>query len=238
MQYLGTEAAARNVVDSVIAAQSVDVPLAGRWAIVGQSQGAGAALGAAQRATALSAGTGLDYRGVVATGTPAYIEYPGSLFGPVFPPIALPSGLTTYMLYILAGFLDARPDIDTRSALTPRAEQLVDQARTRCLPEMSEITNGLDSRTVFSRPLADVPGLSAALQEYMATPDRGYDRPIFLGQGLLDTDVPAPFALTLAGALAANGQPVTLRVYPTDHSGTVGASTADSTPWLATVMAP
>lgn len=238
MQYLGTEAAGRNLVDSVMAAQYLDLPLAKRWAVIGQSQGAGAALGAAQRATRLSAGSGLDYRGVVATGTPAYIEYPGTLFGPTVPPFALPRALTTYMLYILAGFLDARPDIDTRSALTPRAEQLIDQARTLCLPAMGELTDDVDSRTLFSRPLADVPGLSAAVHAYMATPDRGYDRPIFLGQGLYDTDVPAPFALTLAAALTANGQPVTLRVYPTDHSGTVNASIADSTPWLARLMEP
>ncbi|WP_028463206.1 S9 family peptidase [Nocardia sp. 348MFTsu5.1] len=236
MQYLGREAAARNIVDSVIAAHALGLPLAERWAIVGQSQGAGAALSAAHVATALSAGSGLDYRGVVATGTPAYINYPIDLLGPDVPPATLPAGLNSYVLYILAGFLDARPDIATRSALTPRAEQLIDQARILCIPVMAEITEGLDLRTLFSKPLAGVPGLPDALSDYMAIPDRGYDRPIFLGQGLLDRDVPAPLSLTLAAALAANGQPVTLNVYPKDHSGTVLTSTVDSTPWLARLM--
>jgi hypothetical protein len=238
MQYLDREAAARNIVDSVIAAQSLGLPLAKRWAIVGQSQGAAAGLSAAHPATALSAGSGLDYRGVVATGAPAYINYPIGLVGPDFPPVTLPAGLNSYVLYILAGFLDARPDIATTSALTPRAVQLIGQARSLCLPSMVELAEGLDLRTLFSKPIAEVPGLTDALNAYMAIPDRGYDRPIFLGQGLLDRDVPAPSALTLAAALAANGEPVTLKVYPTDHSGTVMTSTGDSTPWLAQLMQP
>jgi len=36
-----------------------------------------------------------------------------------------------------------------------------------------------------------LPGVSEALDEYMGTPVSGYDRPIFLGAGLLDRDVPA-----------------------------------------------
>ncbi|MCB1293873.1 MAG: prolyl oligopeptidase family serine peptidase, partial [Gordonia sp.] len=85
--------------------------------------------------------------------------------------------------------------------------------------------------------LSSLPNVRAALTEYMGTPYRGYDRPIFLGQGLLDKDVPAPSALSLYAQMKANNQPVELHVYPDkDHSGTVLASLKDSTPFVARIM--
>src|SRR3546814_10644469 len=60
---------AHGVIDSVIAAHRMDLALSPKWAIVGQSQGGGAAVASARWATEFSAGSGLDYRGVVATGT-------------------------------------------------------------------------------------------------------------------------------------------------------------------------
>ena len=47
-------------------------------------------------------------------------------------------------------------------------------------------------------------------------------------------DVPPDLTLRFHDRLVANGQPVVLKVYPDDdHSGTVLASMADSTPFLA-----
>ncbi|MFW0786215.1 lipase family protein [Gordonia sp. CPCC 206044] len=237
LSYLNGEVAAHSIVDSVKAAHQMDLPLAPRWAIVGQSQGAGAALNGAQRATRLSRGTDLDYRGVVATGTPANIEQIIALGGPDFPPVRLPAGLTTYALYILAGVIDARPDLHVSSVLTPLGKDYVARAREVCYPEMHEFMDGRDLRTVFRAPLSSIPGIRQALTEYMGTPYTGYDRPIFLGQGLRDTDVPAPSALSLYAQMRANNQPVDLHVYPDqDHSGTVIASMPDSTPFLARIM--
>lgn len=91
----------------------------------------------------------------------------------------------------------------------------------------------------FSAPLNSVPGLPAALEAYMSTPTSGYDRPIFLGQGLQDRDVPAQSTLTLYDQLTADNQDVQLRLYPEqDHSGTVLASLPGSTPFLARILAP
>ncbi|MEE4023902.1 prolyl oligopeptidase family serine peptidase [Gordonia sp. PKS22-38] len=237
MSYLNGDSEAHSIVDSVKAARQTGLPLSNRWAIVGQSQGAGAALNGAHQATALSRGSGLDYRGVVATGTPANIEQVIALGGPDFPPVTLPAGLNTYAAYILAGFIEARPDLGVRSALTPRGAELVAAARTLCYAEMADLMTGVDLRTLFRRPLAGIPGVREGLADYMGTPYSGYDRPIFLGQGLLDTDVPAPSALSLYAQMTAAGQPVELHVYPAeDHSGTVLASIRDSTPFLQRIM--
>jgi hypothetical protein len=71
------------------------------------------------------------------------------------------------------------------------------------------------------------------------TPTSGYDRPLFLGVGLLDRDVPPSSTLTFHDELVQNHQDVELHVYPDeDHSGTVLASMADSTPFLQRMFAP
>ncbi|RPA59526.1 alpha/beta hydrolase [Gordonia oryzae] len=235
MNYLSGTAEAQSVVDSVRAAQQMNLPLAKKWAIVGQSQGAGAALNAARRATALSAGSGLDYRGVVATGTPANIEQIVALGAPT--PLALPTALNIYTAYILAGFADARPDLNVPGILTPRGRQIIAKARTLCYAEMQPVVQGVTLGEILATPVSSIPNVRAALTEYMGTPFSGYDRPIFLGQGLLDTDVPAPSALSLYAQMVAAGQPVDFHVYPTqDHSGTVLASIPDSTPFVARIM--
>ncbi|GAB18763.1 hypothetical protein GOEFS_064_00020 [Gordonia effusa NBRC 100432] len=237
MSYLNGRSEAHSIVDSVKALGQLDVPVAKRWAIVGQSQGAGAALNGARYATELSRGTGLDYRGVVATGTPANIEQIIALGSPTFPPVTLPAGLNTYAAYIMAGFIDARPDLHPEQVLTPYGKRIVAQARELCYPEMSELMDGKQLTKLFARPITSIPGVRQALADYMGTPASGYDRPIFLGQGLRDIDVPAPSALSLYAQMKANNQPVELHVYPSqDHSGTVYASMADSTPFLGRIL--
>lgn len=237
MSYLNGQTEAQSIVDSVKAAQQMGLPLSKKWVIIGQSQGAGAALNAARRATALSRGSGLDYRGVVATGTPANIEQVVALAGPGFPPVTLPAGLNTYATYIMAGFSEARPDLRPESVLTPLGKSLVAKARTLCYPEMHSVMTGRNVSTMFRVPLTSIPGVRDALTDYMGTPYSGYDRPIFLGQGLLDTDVPAPSALSLYAQMRAAGQPVEFHLYPAkDHSGTVLASMPDSTPFVARIL--
>ncbi|MFD4433856.1 lipase, partial [Nocardia sp. NPDC058497] len=68
-------------------------------------------------------------------------------------------------------------------------------------------------------------------------PESGYDRPLFLGQGLRDTDVVTPETLRFAALLEATRQPTTLHTYPTDHDGTVNASLVDSLPFVRKLFA-
>ncbi|HEY7042937.1 MAG TPA: prolyl oligopeptidase family serine peptidase [Nocardioidaceae bacterium] len=232
-------ATAHSVVDSVIAMHHMDLPLSPKWAIVGQSQGGGAAVNSARWATEFSRGTGLDYRGVVATGTPFNVE---SIVKQAGPDMALPPNLgpaaNSYTGYILAGVREARPELDIDSVLTPAGLDAVDKAETLCKPQLDQELTGMTPTGYFRAPLSTLPGVSEALDAYLGTPTSGYDRPIFLGVGLLDRDVPPNMSLQLDEQLRANGQNVTLKVYPgEDHSGTVLASVPDSTPFLAAVFA-
>ena len=238
MAYLDTVSTAHGIVDSVVAAHRMALPLSPKWAVVGQSQGGAGAVGTARYATEFSAGSGLDYRGAVATGTPAFIE---EIVGKAGPDMMLPpelgAGANAYSAYILAAFRDARPDLDVDGVLSPVGRDAVGRAEVLCYQDLSTELATQRPNTFFTAPLASVPGAEAGLAAYMGIPTSGYDRPVFLGVGLRDTDVPPSSSLRLDEEMRANGQPVELHVYPDDdHSDTVLASIRDSTPFLARVM--
>ncbi len=238
MSYLNSVTTAHGVVDSVIAAHDMGLPLSPEWAIVGQSQGGGAAVASARWATEFSAGTGLDYRGVVATGTPANIDNFVRQAGPALQLPELGPVANAYTAYILAAFREARPDLDINSVLTPEGLAAAERAETVCVRALTDELADLTPAAFFSAPLSSIPGMADALYEYMGTPSTGFDRPLFLGVGLLDRDVPPASTLAFYDQLVANNQNVTLRIYPEeDHSGTVLASMADSTPFLRSVFA-
>ncbi|QLY32211.1 lipase family protein [Nocardia huaxiensis] len=231
--YLNGVVEAHNVVDSVQAATRQYDSLSNRWVVVGQSQGGGAAVLTARYATEFG-GPELDYRGAVGTGVPAYIEDALLPLGPGVPPIKLGAHTTAYVLYILNGLRTTYPELNIDSYLNDSGRNWVDRANSSCLePFGNELSAaGVTLGSMFSRPLAQIPDLPGLLTRYMGLPESGYDRPLFLGQGLTDTDVLTPATLLWAAKLQANAQPVTLHTYPADHSGTVNASLADSIPFV------
>lgn len=251
MSYLNGKSTAANVVDSVIAAQDLPAVKQGgqkisrNWAVIGQSQGGGAALHVALRATERSQQTNLNFLGTVATGAPAYVEEIVLAGSPTFPPVPLPAGLNTYAMYIVAAFREANPNVDVDSALTDEGKRMVKAAEDSCYPELSEALKGTNVARAFSKPLREVPGLEPALREFMQTPATGYDKPVFLGHGLKDMDVPTPIGIILntdmwinqfIGDMRSRNQRVEVHWYPTDHGGTVPASQVHSTPFLANLF--
>ncbi|KAA0103491.1 S9 family peptidase [Mycolicibacterium sp. P1-5] len=238
MSYLNSVTTAHGVIDSVVAAHRMGLPLSPRWAIVGQSQGGGAAISSARWATEFSRGTGLDYRGVVATGTPANIDKIVEQAGPDFKIPEVGPIANAYTAYILAALREARPDLDIDSVLSPAGVDAANRAETLCTLALSEALAHLSPAALFTAPLHSIPGMADALRDFMGTPTTGFDRPIFLGVGLLDRDVPPSSTLAFYDQLIANNQNVTLRIYPEeDHSGTVLASLPDSTPFLKSAFA-
>ncbi|MFQ6393742.1 lipase family protein [Nocardia sp. KC 131] len=259
--YLNGMVMAHNVVDAVQAATRQYSSLAKKWAVVGQSQGAGAAAYTARYATELG-GPELDYRGAVTTGVPAYIEDILLPLAPHIPPIELSPHSTAYVLYILNGlrttFSEAAgrgpsenragpsegeaaafPTLNVESFLTDSGREWLTRARDACIVPFGDelAARGVVLGDLFSRPLLEIPDLHGFLARYMALPESGYNKPIFIGQGLRDTDVITPESLRWAAVLEANGQPVTLHTYPTDHSGTVNASLPDSVPFVQRLFA-
>ncbi|MEV0249269.1 lipase family protein [Nocardia sp. NPDC050712] len=231
--YLNGVVEAHNVVDAVKAATRQYDSLSTDWAVVGQSQGGGAAVFVARYATEFG-GPELNYRGAVGTGVPAYIEDILLPLGPGVPPVKLGAHSTAYVLYILNGLRTSYPELNIESYLTDSGRQWLDRARTSCIePFGAELSAaGVVVGTLFSRPLLQIPDLPGVLTRTMGLPETGYDKPLFLGQGLSDTDVITPATLLFAEKLKAGGQPVTLRTYNADHSGAVNASLVDSIPFV------
>lgn len=238
--YLDGKAAAHNIVDMVTAGRRFarhELPgamrLSRKWVAVGQSQGGGASIYTARFATEYG-GRKLSYRGAVGTGTPANIEKALLLMGPKVPPASvLPEGITAYVAYILASLRYARPQLDLDSALTDEGRYWVERAKTLCVFELEDALAGQNLGDWFTVPVATVPGFAETLDEYMGMPESGFDRPFFMGHGLVDTDVPYATTFPYAATLQANGEPVTFKSYPTDHSGTLTASLTDTVPFVA-----
>lgn len=240
MPYLDGKTSAHNVVDSVKAAQhSRFAKLSPQWVVVGQSQGGGVAMVTARYATTYSKGSRLDYRGAVSTGTPAYIEDLAQFAGPNFRLPTKMAGLTTYVLYIVTGFREARPAMNIDQALSPLGKQWVKKAQTMCYGAIHKAIedNQINVSQFFSKSLRTIPGIHDAFKEYMGVPVTGYDRPIFMGHGGRDTDVITPFTLRLVVEMKLAGEPLEFHFYPTyDHSQTVNGSLKDSTPFVERVM--
>ena len=238
MSYLNSAAEAHSVIDSVKAVHRLPLPLSPKWAIVGQSQGGGAAVSSAWWAGRLTQGSGLDYRGVVATGTPANIERVVREAGPDAAQREVPPAAISYAAFILAALREAHPELGVDTVLTARGRDLVDQAEVLCKRDLDQQVAGTTLNELFSAPMSSLPGVDETLGRFMGVPVEGYDRPIFLGAGLQDTDVPAVSSLTLNQQLVDHNQDVELHIYPTeDHSGTVIASMPDSTRFLQRVLA-
>lgn len=240
--YLDGRSTAANITDMVLAARAASMTLPpaalldDKWVVIGQSQGAGAAVQTARHAT-VDGGPALDYRGAVATGTPARIERLVQYIGPQVPPVPLPGALNAYVIYILAGFRSAHPELDIDGLLTPAGRHYLELAETECVSSMVQKALLVSIGSFFRQRLNTLPGFQAALYDYLAMPESGFDRPFFMGHGLLDTDVPIVLTQPYVATLQRNDQPLTWQTYATTHSGTMQASLPDTLPFVRALLA-
>jgi hypothetical protein len=241
--YLHGKSEAHNVADMVKAGRAfartrlpADQQLSKRFVVIGQSQGGGAAIYTARWATQY-AGPGLTYLGAVGTGTPAYIEAYTSLLGPKVPPVALPAGITEYFSYLLASLRMVHPELGIDGILTPTGKKYVKLAETSCSLEFEKQLEGVNVGDYLTKPLASLPNWLPTIQDYLKMPESGYDKPFFMGHGIIDTDVPFPATAAYVAVLKANQQPVTFKPYPTDHNGTLLQSQPDAHAFVAKLFA-
>lgn len=232
LPYLDGRSAAHSVIDMVRAARYADRDLATRWAVIGQSEGGQSAMYTARLATGYA--PELDYRGAVATGVPSNIESLLPLGGPQFPPLPL-QGTGVFIAYLLAGMRAYYPDLDVDSYLSPFGRMVVDRVQGLCFLQADEQFAAVSIGQLLSRSV-DTPALRALADRRLAIPTSGYDRPIFLGQGLIDTMVPAVLTAKLVADLTANRVDFTFRTYPTGHVPTMFAALPDSTPFVARLL--
>jgi pimeloyl-ACP methyl ester carboxylesterase len=227
--YLHGRSEAHNIVDIVKAGRAYTGKLARKWVVVGQSQGAGAAIYTARWATKYG-GRGLDYRGAVGTGTPAYIEKVVETIEPG--DLEITPGTAAYFGYILAGLRWSHPELGLSGALTESGLKYVRLAETQCVFDYEKSLEGVNFGQWFSKALAGLPNFTRTLSDYMAMPEKGFDKPFFMGHGTKDTDVPYGLTAAYVRTLKANKQPVRFKSYESDHSGTLIASQKDTKPFV------
>jgi pimeloyl-ACP methyl ester carboxylesterase len=231
--YLHGRSEAHSVVDMVKAGRAyarAQLPprnrLARKWVVVGQSQGAGAAIYTARYATRFG-GRRLDYRGAVGTGTPAYIEeVMTTLLGPQAPPPSV--GITTYLTFILTGVRYAHPALRVDNILTPTGRLALRLAEHRCVSPFEGDLRGVKLADYFTGRAETLPNWKKVIDDYLKLPEKGFDKPFFMGHGLKDVDVPYGLAARYVASLKANRQPVSFKTYNNDHSGTLLTSQKDA----------
>jgi pimeloyl-ACP methyl ester carboxylesterase len=203
-----------SVLDSVRSALSAFTDMANSVVIVGQSQGAHAALSAAALAPAYA--PKLEIRGTVATG----------VAGPQY---AATRRSSTLLFLLLHKYQAMDAEFQPSKYLTEAGLRSYAAAATTCV------------RPGPTVPLEDVlkswPGHAtvAAVEDW---PTLRFAHPVFIGIGLADTAALPEFQYDTAAAACRAGSIVETHYYPgQDHGGAVNESLIDSIPFVRKLFA-
>lgn len=233
---LQTNIKAHNIVDAVKAAHDITGELSDEWVVNGNGSGATAALATARSASQIQ-GPGLDFRGATVTSVPDNLGELVLNAGPEFIPVPLPTDLTAEVLYAVAGIRGSHPELNLDSYLTTEGKALADKAVTMCSAQLQSAVASTSLNELFSRPVASIPNLRPIVQAYLGVPDTGYVKPVFFGQGLLDTTVILPYTLEFLRRVEASSQSTTILTYPVDGQGTAAAAFPDASSFVAALFA-
>jgi hypothetical protein len=204
-----------SVLDSVRSALRAFPELANAVVIVGQSQGAHAALSALGLAAEYA--PSLKIMGTVATGVAGGRKYSTSRRTSVF------------LFLILHKFEAMDPAFQPSNYLTEVGKREYAAASTTCVRPGPAIA--LDDVLKVWPDDAKV----AAVEDW---PTLRFAHPLFIGTGLADTAVLPEFQHAIAEAACRAGTIVETHYYPGhDHGGTVSASLVDSVPFVKKLFA-
>lgn len=213
------EAEGRSILDSIRAVRGVDVPIAGKAFITGQSQGSGAALGAARIADGYA--SELEIVGVAATALLPFM--PRNEAEQV---LGRAGDSPYYYVYrMLGGGLPGdAPPMD--ELLTAQGHLLLDAARTGCSPRSVAAEHDITIDNSFTVPWQEIDGL---LGPAGAMTPFNVDFPIFLGTGLSDFLIPVERQITTVHSLCERRNAVVWKGYPgVGHGDTLPASFEDA----------
>ncbi|UPW07722.1 lipase family protein [Gordonia terrae] len=211
-QYYDLEATARNIVDAVRASRDIADNLSRSWAVVGEGQGAAAAITLARLAPTIQGGK-LDFKGAAASSIPAQF---GSLVANLGPSsAAMPSGLAADALYTLSAIRNAHPDIDVNAYLTDAGKKWMTRAAASCVTEFVREVDGLAIGSLFTKPLSGNTELTSLLTKATDLPTRGFERPVLMTQTLQDTSVVVPLTLKYLNDARGGDAKVSARTYLT-----------------------
>lgn len=232
---LQTSIKANNIIDAVKAAHDIAPDLSDKWVVNGNGSGATAAL-ATTRNAVKAQGPDLDFRGASVTSIPADLGALVLNAGPGFLPVPLPTDLTAEVLYAIAGIRGSHPELNLDTYLSADGRTLTDKAVKVCSAELQRAVASTSLNELFTKPVAAIPNLKPIVEAYLGVPDTGFTKPVFIGQGLLDTTVVLPYTLDFLNRVQASDRTATVRTYPVDGPATSGAAFADATGFIAKIL--
>ncbi|QIG81742.1 lipase [Sphingosinithalassobacter tenebrarum] len=226
--YLDWRSEGRSVLDSVRAALAAKPEeVSNRVILAGQSQGSGAAVGAAMLVGEYAPRLGI--LGTVATG-----------FGYSFPdgPVSLPErrSATQFLSYASSGLRDDAPPID--DIVTPAGRQLLEAARQGCKGDIVQRARELkvaEMAQAFSIPMEAVRDMAIPVADM---PVRPTGRPLLIATGLADATTIPERQYANASAMCAAGDTVIWRTYDgLGHDGAMHGSLPDSIAFARSLLA-
>jgi len=231
--WLIVKSEAYSVLDSVRAALTAFHELSNSVVIVGQSQGAHAALSAS-----LLAGTYapvLRLKGTVATGVPGTPPFAPDTKAPQIPvPRGRGVGLAVNFLFT---FLALDPTFRPADYLSDGGKAVFEAARTGCNADIALVAdrNHVTVENAFRKKPEDAAAKAAPFQQY---PIPKFLQPVFIGTGLSDVTVAPEGQYNFIMAACYAGSAVEAHYYPgKDHGGAVNASLVDSVPFVKEILA-
>lgn len=232
-----TKAEGWSVLDAVRAALMAQPNLGNSVVIVGQSQGAHAALSATLLAKSYS--PSIHVRGTVATGV--------SIYTPFQPPTKAPqigvpqhtggglnAAVTVLQLYT---FLSVDSTFNPSDILSDAAKPVFELAKTACLTDLMSAAdqNHVTVENAFKANPEKAAAIAAPYERY---PTPRFVRPVFIGTGLADVTAFPEGQYDFAMAACYLGSTIEMHYYAgRDHSGTVLASLVDSVPFVKKAFA-
>ena len=227
--YLATRPEAYSNLDAVRAVRSAGFPVADKVVLIGQSQGAGAAVATASYASSYA--PEIDIRGVVATGVPYFSPEALVALNESRPPDR-PDPLLGYNFLAMTLAEQFVPGFVMREHIAEDAWPMARLLTDTCYKDIKTQVEaeGLTYNRAFNQPVTDA--LSAAFGQ-MGFPDLAIRAPIFLGTGGRDRDTPARMQAAFMRDACTAGSTVEAHLYPElDHRQVVPGSTGDSLPFV------
>jgi pimeloyl-ACP methyl ester carboxylesterase len=228
---------AYSVLDSVRVALKTFSELSNSIVIVGQSQGAQAAVSAALLSDEYYAE--LHLKGTVATGVPggppfapktkaSQISVPPRASGPLLPAFFLLESLTYRVI---------DPRFNPSDFLSDTAILPFKTTTTGCLPEVAQATQ--QAHLTIDNEFKQSPDqIAAKTNPYRQYPRLKFARPVFVGTGLADTTIAPEIQYNFVVAACAEGSIVEAHYYQgQDHLGTPNAALVDSVPFVKKLLA-
>jgi pimeloyl-ACP methyl ester carboxylesterase len=223
-----------SILDAVAAIRSAAVPLSKKWVIIGQSEGAHAAMSAASLYDGAGSGPAAELNGVIATGLRTN---PSNSLRQEFNPTSTGSTLQiAVMAYDLASLQDLHPDRVT-PYLSDFGKDYVAAANSECLSELVARADGRRPAALVTNPDQPTPTFSADMAALSSYREDHFTADIMIGYGTADDIVPPTDTENYGKTLQQlnPGIQITVKKYDDkDHAGAFQASLPDALAFLET----